>query len=70
MVQDMKVNGKKISNMVRVLKHGQMVPAMKVTMLKERKMESENSNGPMEAPIMDNSLKITSMEMVKLNHFH
>lgn len=51
----MKVNGKKISNMVWVLKPGQMAPNSKDSMFKERNTVKEPSHGPMDPLIPDNS---------------
>ena len=41
----MKVTGKKISNTAKEKRHGLMVPVILETMLKERKMGLENSDG-------------------------
>lgn len=59
----MKVNGKRINNMVWVLRHGQMVPSSKDNMFKERSMVKELSLGLMDLPIPDNSLRTTFREM-------
>ena len=63
MEPDMKVNGKRISNMVWVLRHGQMVPSSKDNMFKERSTVKELSHGLMDLPILDNSLRTTFKEM-------
>ena len=56
-----KANGKKTSNMVMVLKHGQMVQDIKVNTFKERNTVKDNSHGLMEAPLLD-SLSITILK--------
>lgn len=67
MALNTRVNGKKISNMVRVKKPGQMVLAMKVIMLKERKMALVNLNGLMAPHTKDNFLITTFMEEVSIS---
>ena len=62
MEPDMKENGKKISNTVRVLKHGPMAPNSKVNMSKERNTEKVLSHGLMDQLIPDNSLRIIFKE--------
>ena len=61
-VPDMKVNGKKISNMEWVLRLGLMAPNSKVNMSKERNMEKELLLGQMDLLILDNSLRIIFKE--------
>jgi len=62
MVQNMKDNGKKISNMEQVLKHGQMELGIMENIFREKSMVLENLPGQMVVLIMVNSLKIISKE--------
>ena len=62
MVQNMKDNGKKISNMEQVLKPGQMELGIMENTFKERSMGLVNLLGQMEVLIMENSLRIISKE--------
>ena len=59
---NMKDIGKKINNMVKDQKHGQMAPNMKDNMYKERNTEREDSHGLMEVLIMDCLQKIISKD--------
>lgn len=59
MEQDTKDIGKRINSMVEVKKHGLMVHAMKVNILKERKMELDTLSGLMDQHIRVNLLIIT-----------
>jgi hypothetical protein len=63
MVQDMKENGKKISNTVWVLRLGQMAPNSKDNMSKERNMVKVHLLGLMDLLTQDNSLRIIFKEM-------
>jgi hypothetical protein len=65
----MKANGKKISNMAKVLKHGLMVLAMKVTMLMVKSMALVCLRGQMAALMMGNLLKTILKDKVKLSIF-
>ena len=60
----MKVTGKKINNMGEVMKPGQMVPAMKETMLKVKNMDLVNLLGQIKVLITDSLSKITLMGKV------
>jgi len=62
MEHNMKGIGKKISNMERARKHGQMVLAMKVTMLKGKRTVMVNSNGLTAQLMKASSLIITFMD--------
>lgn len=64
MALSMRENGKKISNMERELRHGQMEPAMKETMWKARSTAMESSHGLMDQHMKGSSLTTTSMEKV------
>jgi len=67
MGRDMKVNGKKISNMERVLRDGQMELFMTVNILKAKNMGGEPSNG---ATIQSSlvSLKTTTLRVMELTN--
>jgi hypothetical protein len=56
---DMKVIGKRINNMEKVLKLGLMVLHTEATTLKEKSMVTDNSHGQMAALIQGHLLKIT-----------
>ena len=58
MALDMRVIGKKINNMEKVLNPGLMVQTTKETTLKVKSMVLECSHGQIKAPMKDNSLKI------------
>lgn len=58
----MKDNGKKISNMEQVLKHGQMELGIMENIFREKSMVLENLPGQMVVLIMVNSLRIISKE--------
>lgn len=60
--------GKRISSMVKELKHGLMVPAMRATMWKDASMDLESSPGPMEAHIKVNSMRIILRDEVRFHH--
>ena len=62
MVQNMKDNGKKISNMEQVLKPGQMELGIMGNTYKERSLVSVNLLGQMVVLIMENSLRTISKE--------
>jgi len=62
MVQNMKDNGKKISNMEQVLKHGQMELGIMGNTFREKSMVLANLLGLMVVLIMENSLRIISKE--------
>ena len=62
MVQNMKDNGKKISNMEQVLKPGQMELGIMGNTYKERSMVSVNLLGQMVVLITENSLRTISKE--------
>jgi hypothetical protein len=62
MVLNMKVNGKKTSNMAKERKHGLMEHAMKATMLKVKRMVLESLYGLMALLTQESSLTITFME--------
>ena len=51
----MKDTGKKINSMEKEKRRGQMVHSMRATMLMERKMEVESSNGLMVQLMMESS---------------
>ena len=62
MVQNMKDNGKKISNMEQVLKPGQMELGIMENTYKERSTVSGNLLGQMVVLITENSLRTISKE--------
>ena len=62
MVQNMKDNGKKISNMEQGLKLGQMELGIMENTFKERSMVLVNLPGQLEVLIMENSLRIIFKE--------
>ncbi len=61
---DIRDTGKKTSNMVKALKHGLMVQAIRETMLKARNMAKESLPGLMEALTKASSTKTTLKEEV------
>ncbi len=61
---DIRDTGKKTSNMVKALKHGLTVQAIRETMLKARSMAKESLPGLMEALIKVSSTKTTLKEKV------
>lgn len=67
MEQDMMVNGSMISNKERVENHGQMVPYLKATTLKEKKKAKDISNGLMAVITKEISRITTFMETVTIN---
>lgn len=68
MAQDMKENGKRISNTVKELKHGQMVPVMKETTLRVKSTDKGNSLGQMVVLIRVSLLKTILMDMVIITY--
>ena len=61
---DIRDTGKKTSNMVKALKHGLTVLAIRETMWKARSMDKESLPGLMEALIKASSTKTTLKEKV------
>lgn len=67
MVLAMRVNGLKINNTVLVLRDGLMELPMKVNIHKERSTEKESLLGLTIVLTPENSLTITSMDLVSMN---